>query len=293
MTTERIDMAQLKEASAVVVAGPDLLECPFDCGHRCRTTNEFERAQAFGDNVRNGVRSARAKQNANGDYEDDLSTISGVPEPASNVVFPNDWGWAAHHLIPVGTLKKHRLIRYLDKQANGSVVSCNAGYNVNGVNNAVWLIGSGKKQAKLKNSKNIVRLLRRAGIKQKGKQTAYSAMSKDAKENPLDPMAFRANLFATMEIYARQFHDSHDPYDDFVAMSLNKINANLWARKLICRIDESCKDKKEKPKAPHQIAARLDDISERLKNHLLGHAKQWKNPVFTSAYAKMFATEVQ
>lgn len=176
-------MAQLKEASVVCVAGPDLIECPFDCGHQCLVTNEFNRAEgkAFHDNISGGVRSARAKQNANGDFENDLSTIGGVPKPTSNVAFPNDWGWAAHHLIPVGALNKNKLMRYLDKGKKGSEVSCNVGYNVNGVKNGVWLIGSGLMQKNLNDPEIkdlIAASLRRAGIQQKKNQTTYSAIDR-------------------------------------------------------------------------------------------------------------------
>lgn len=289
-------MTELGEVVAADLAGSDSTKCPFDCASTCDATNVFERVGKMGTNVTSGVPTIRFRRE-NWDFKSDTTAIDGK-FPPHDKSFPNDWGWAAHHLIPVGSLKAHKVRKFLDKAYDGSKVSCDAGYNVNGVTNGKWLIGSGQLQAALIKDKYVIeavkRECKRAGIKI-GK-SVYSSLSDDVKQNPEDHLGFREWLFATMLHYRLQFHDSHsvtDGYNDFVKEILNKVNANLKRLREQCPGGSKCKDAGEKPKAPHRIARRLDHISGRLNGLLEGPPSAWKQPVFTSEYCRMLAVEVQ
>jgi hypothetical protein len=288
-------MAQLGEAVAADLAGSDSTRCPFDCDSSCDATNVFERVDKMGGSMTGGEPTIRYRQQ-DWDYKNDTSPIEAKYPPADKSL-KNDWGWAAHHLIPVGSLKEHKLRKYLAKSYGGAKVSCDAGYNVNGVTNGKWLIGSAKLQATLKDEWIIAAVraeCRRAGIKI-GK-SIYSSMSADAKANEADELGFREWLYATMLHYNLQFHDSHsatDGYNDFVEQILNKVNANLKRLDRECPGGSKCKAAGRKPRAPHRIPRRLDFISSRLDAHLHGSPRTWKNPIFASEFSRMLAEEVQ
>ncbi len=282
---------------AVAVAGSDTTKCPFDCVCTCDATNEFARVDKMGENLRTGVPTIRYKKTDTGDFKNNTAPIDSKYPPPNDNSFRNDWGWAAHHLIPVGSLKAHPLRKYLDKSFNGSKVSCDAGYNVNGVTNGKWLIGSAKMQVELKDEEIISAVKReceRHGIKL-GK-SLYSSLSSNAKEKPEDSLGFKEWLFGTMLHYRLQFHDSHsatDGYNDFVKEILNKVKANLKRMDDQCPGGSKCKAAGKKPKAPHRISRRLDYISGRLDRYLSGSPKFWQAPVFTSAFSRKLAEEVQ
>jgi hypothetical protein len=287
-------MTQVGEAVAVDLAGSDSSKCPFNCGSTCDATNVFTRVEKMGGSMTSGEPTIRYKQ-VNFDYKNDTTPID-AKYPPKQSSFRNDWGWAAHHLIPVGSLKDHKLRKYLDKGFNGSKVSCDAGYNVNGVTNGKWLVGSGQMQVALQDEDIIAAVKReclRAGIKV-GK-SLFSSLTDDARSNPSDPLKVRAWLFATMAHYGLQYHDSHsatDGYNDFVEQILNKIHANLARLEQECPGGTKCKAAGEKPKAPHRIARRLDFVSKKLERLVQGQPSTWKRPVFTSAFSRMLAEEV-
>ncbi len=290
-------MTQIKLAVAAELAGPDSTECPFDCSCTCDATNEFERVGKMGENLTNGVPTIRYKKTDTGNFENNTTPIK-PKYPPRDKSFPNDWGWAAHHLIPVGSLKDHALRNYLDKSANASEVSCNAGYDVNGVTNGKWLIGSSEMQKSLKDDSwvrsEVIRTCEGHGIEVG--ESLYSTLSGNAKTNSEDKVGFKEWLFATMIHYQLQFHDSHsatDGYNDFVKEILNKVEANLKRLNEKCPGGDDCKTAGKKPKAPHRITHRLDDISRRLEGYLSGPPENWHDPIFTSEFSRMLAEEVQ
>lgn len=290
-------MTEMLEAVAVDLAGSDSHKCPFDCGCKCNAINDFERAEKMGSCMTSGEPTIRFEKTDSGDIENNTTPITPKYPPSNDKAFPNDWGWAAHHLIPVGSLKSHNLRKYLDKDYSGSKVSCNAGYNVNGVTNGKWLIGSAKLQAVLKDSdiiEIVTRECERHGIKI-GK-SLYSSMSKDAREQLKDSLNFKDWLFGTMLHYKLQFHDSHsasDGYNDFIKQILNKVKVNLKRLNNECPGGSQCKKAGKKPMAPHRISRRLDFISGRLDGYLSGSPKTWHNPIFTSSFSKKLAEQVQ
>jgi hypothetical protein len=302
-SSEEAAMTELVEAVHAAFAGGDQSKCPFDCGKNCTATNNFKRKEFKGD-VRSGTRSACYKKMDDGSFATDSSKTDGKSEPADKQDFPNEWGWTAHHLIPVAVLRDHKLRKYLDKDAQGAQVSCNAGYEVNGAPNGVWLIASySGMQTALKDPDvaEIVRYYMSRYAKSQGKKapnaskSAYSVLASEARDpSSEDPLGFQRWLYATMAAYKRQFHDGNHPdYSRFVEGILTKVRVNMVKRKRECWSGGSCKDKSEKPRAPHRLAKRLDHISRRLESHLTGEPSRWKNPIFTSQFAKQFAIEIQ
>lgn len=285
-------MTEIGEAVAVDLAGGDSSKCPFNCGCKCDATNDFTRVEKMGSNMTGGVPTIRYEQQENGDYKNNTKPIA-KKFPPHDSSFRNDWGWAAHHLIPVGSIKDHKIRKYLDKGFSGSLVSCDAGYDVNGVTNGKWLVGSAKLQAELDDEATAAAVKRecdRHGIKV-GK-SLYSSLSEDARTRASDKLGFREWMWATMAHYRLQFHDSHsatDGYNDFVEQILNKIHANLVQLDSECPGGTQCKKAGKKPMAPHRMANRLDHVSGRLGSLLEGPPKTWKKPVFTSGFSKALA----
>ena len=289
-------MAQIGEAVAADLAGGDTSRCPFDCGSTCNATNVFDRADKMGGCMTSGTPTIRYRRE-NHDYKDDATPIDATYPPRDSS-FPNEWGWAAHHLIPVGSLGSHKLRKFLDKSHSGSFVACDVGYDVNGVTNGKWLVGSAKLQADLKDESIIEAVKReceRAGIKV-GTKSVYSALSADARQGSEDRLGFKEWLYATMLHYQVQFHDSHsatDGYNDFVKSILNKVWENLRRLHQRCPGGSKCKKAGKKPMAPHRIARRLDYISGRLGRYLEGPPTTWRRPLFTSELSLMLAEEIQ
>jgi len=288
-------MSQMGEAVAVALAGGDSTKCPFNCGYKCDATNDFTRVDKMGTNMTTGVPTIRFKQQPNGDFKNDTTPI-GPKYPPHDSSFRNDWGWAAHHLIPVGSIKDHKIRKYLDKAFGGAHVSCDAGYDIKGVTNGKWLIGSAKLQAGLDDEITIAAVKReceRHGIKVA--KSLYSSLSEDARTRKSDKLGFREWLFATMAHYRLQFHDSHSAtagYNDFVEQILNKIHANLVRLDNECLGGTQCKAAGKKPMAPHRTSRRLDHVSGRLGSLLEGPPTTWKKPVFTSGFSRMLAEEL-
>jgi hypothetical protein len=276
-----------------IIAGGDSSKCPFDCNYTCTATNDFERVDKMGDNLKNGVPTICYKKTDAGNFENNTDPIDPKkPRPSDDDAFPNDWGWAAHHLIPVGSLKHHPLREYLEKDKK---VSCDAGYNVNGAPNGKWLIGSAEMQANLKDDwvkSEVKKSSEKAGINMG--DSLYSSLSSDAKKKPADALEFKKWVFDTMFHYKLQFHDSHsntDGYNDFVTKLLNKVTANLERWNEQCPGGSKCKAAGKKPKAPHRITHRLDHISQSLDKYLSGAPDGWRSPIFTSEFSRMFADE--
>lgn len=262
---------------------------------------------SFGENLRKGSSAVRFKKDANGGNfsknDEHLHSLKQY-EPYKKG-FPNRWGKAAHHLIPIGSLSGTKRIRkYLDK--GRSYVSCDAGYGINGSQNGVWLISSGSKrwdtgmQGTAKNKKeDFKKMLEDDGIEIKkdenGIEALYKSLADDMRdEESEDPSGAREFLFATMQVYQRQFHDGdHASYSDFVDLILKKVISNIFWLRFNCRKNGKCKDKSRSPLAPHQVVDRLNHISDRLRQHLACPALDWRDPIFTSKLSRLYAKHVK
>jgi len=99
--------------------------------------------------------------------------------------------------------------------------------------------------------------------------------------------------FASMRAAgARQFHDRHPAYSDFVVRVLNKIAAPLDARvndSAGCGEDDCPGNKAKKPfDPPYNLLARLYTLAGSLQGKLMGSPRSWKMPLMTSRFALMY-----
>jgi len=166
--------------------------------------------------------------------------------------------FTAHHLIPGNEAwPKSKLYRWIDKRKGH--IKGDIGYDVNNERNGVDLPG----------------------------HTPVSNWT--AKSG-----RFRKDYaFASMRAAgARQFHDRHPAYSDFVVRVLNKIAAPLDARvndSAGCGEDDCPGNKAEKPfDPPYNLLARLYTLAGSLQGKLMGSPRSWKMPLMTSRFALMY-----
>lgn len=285
-------------------------KCPFDCQvKQCTATTTLSRSSSFRSYVQSGRRTVCYVVTPSGNIEDpgktESSDAKSIPEETDG--FKNMWGWTAHHLIPCGAMKNHKLIKYLKKGVSGAKVGCDAGYNINGARNGMWLIAVTRARGgiweKIKNASGggggnskVAEILNTAsGLEKKGKLSVYSQIAKDARAGKSGGAgAFRELLFDTMKKHSRQFHSGgHKSYNDFVSKVLGKVFVDLRRQRKAClgKTNSSCpaRGNKAKRRAPHIVTRRLANISDRLALCLLGDGTKWREPVFTSEFARMYA----
>jgi hypothetical protein len=148
---------------------------------------------------------------------------------------------AAHHLIPGNASLKNAtsLLKFMKK---GSTVDSDVGFDVNGVQNGVWLPGSygvrkGAEDFRLKWSAYSYK-----------DEYALAAMTKDGK---------------------RQFHDSHPEYSENVLQTLKTIGDKMIAAKDSDKCPACDGTKKDKKRAPYGLVQRLHVVSSEHRKMLL------------------------
>lgn len=167
--------------------------------------------------------------------------------------------FSAHHLIPGNeSWKKSKLHRWVDKRKRH--IKGDIGYDVNGHRNGIDLPGHvevanwGGRSAKYQ------------------KEYAFASMEADQK--------------------ARQFHDRHPAYSDFVVKVLDKIAARLDARlngSAGCGKSNCPGNKKDPPfDPPYHLLDRINAVAARFESKLYGSPRFWKKPLMTSRFALMY-----
>lgn len=209
---------------------------------------------------------------------------------------------AAHHLIPAqASLKKAtKLLKFMKKGGRKpNNLWSDIGYDVNGVENGVWLPGNyavggngtgdwvGAPSAF--DGDNELASVRKRAARQS------SASSKlDGVRHEMD-LKNRKWLYVDQatSLFNAQFHDAHVDYNKFVLRILNKIaESMLEARKnsidnLSC---PKCKKRQEKiaeygVPPPYSLNKRLNGVSSRLRGYLKG--KRGHSVVYTSRWGKL------
>lgn len=166
----------------------------------------------------------------------------------------------AHHVLPVnGSWEKAKeLKKWIDESGK---VKDDIGYDVNCSENGIDLPSSNARRGKWKKSKF---------------QNDYAFAAIASTKPP------------------RQFHDSHKPYNAFVARALeklaDKLNAKLQSKKgLGCK---SCDPGKEEPyETPMGMLPRINGVAKRIARHLKGSPKKWRVPIMTSKFSLMYKQE--
>lgn len=173
---------------------------------------------------------------------------------------------AAHHLIPAqASLRDCDLMQWIKE---GSEIREDIGYNVNGLQNGVWLPGNYAmrgKWGKMKDSEDDV-----------------ADLSDGPTSGKIEDAQYWYAICAMVKVGA-QFHDAHPDYSDFVTKCLNKVAVLMSEQDHFC---EKCKKKSKKPKpAPFKLVHRLNLISDRLRGRLVGQPSSWNKNIWTSRFA--------
>jgi A nuclease family of the HNH/ENDO VII superfamily with conserved AHH len=170
--------------------------------------------------------------------------------------------YGAHHLIPGNDgLTSSDLYKgkWLGPEDNGPDAD-NVGYNINSANNGMWLPGN------------------------------YAVRPwKGIDSNWQEAYAFLAMLDTN-----RQFHDSHKPYSKVVRKALNNLSKLMKKMAQKGCPNPSCGSGAKKGEPPYHLNSRLNAISNHLSKHLRGDPiRNWKNPMFTSGWAKEYRDYVK
>jgi hypothetical protein len=169
---------------------------------------------------------------------------------------------AAHHLIPgnESLMRAKPLIPWIKK---GGTIAGDIGYNVNHEKNGVWLPGS------YAWNRQSTRTWKSLGATAHGVQLQY------------------AYAYCAMKRTGRPWHDRHTDYSAWVKRTLEKFRVKMLQLRTSC---SRCNEEAEKPwPPPYKLVSRLDGLSTRLRNQLLGGSRGWVPPFNTSRWAVMFA----
>lgn len=252
-----------------------------------------------------------------------VPSLSGQPDSVTHF-YPVTC--AAHHCIPAQeSLKRSKLLAFMvDKnnpedlkegkstiQYSNGLVWADVGYDVNGLENGVYLpgnyaVGGGRGGMKVWEGDD--------GNEDDDDEDGFDESESDdfMSEDPIDDGEPSSNLLTgalydvshnnrkfryviqAMQKTPGQFHDRHEDYSDFVLEVLNKIYDNynlLHQRHIIETTCEECKKKAEKIKelgipTPFGLAKRLNSTSNVLRGHLIG--PKWPPNVYTSKWVKEY-----
>ncbi|WP_437849991.1 AHH domain-containing protein [Sorangium sp. So ce363] len=188
---------------------------------------------------------------------------------------------SAHHLIPgEASLPKSTLIKFISKDATGSKIWGDIGYDVNGGENGIWLPTHHALSAEMKE-----------GLVLPGEQEAlkYSELTRRVKRRNEENQfvaTFQERFTASiMERASRQFHDAHPDYSGFVIKVLDKLKVNIVEQSSACKKCDEVRNQKGKFPPPHGLVSRLNSVSARLYQFLVGPPQTWRPPLYTSRFA--------
>jgi hypothetical protein len=302
-------MTELAEPIAIGVVSEINIECPLDHSiTKIESENEFVGdGGVLGNNMQSGVSTITYPPNQRGKVAENK-----YPEQDPWVeVDGNDYPvtCAAHHLIPAqASLKRaeplHQWMVYLNKSqpmkggtATGKVWA-DVGYDVNGVENGVWLpgnyaVGGGSGGTRewesapsaLDNELNGVPPPPQPKPK-KSTDTTLTGLRHNYDTNNRKGQY----VIEVTRLYRAQFHDSHNEYSDFVTNILMKL-ASLYEEqnKTIETSCPKCKERFDKIKnegtpTHFGLAHRLNGVSSKLRGYLTGN--RGHSEVYTSMRGK-------
>lgn len=244
----------------------------------------------------------------------DASAIPGAPPLERKVDYP--LSVAAHHCIPAQESLKRcpKLLRYMVKKGtsaglktgggesdfSGGVVWANVGYEINGLQNGIFLPG------------NYAVGGGRGGLK------VWKPMENDDDEGPEDAEDGTDDMLRGQPVnlsepsntcwqYVKgaidtgkgQFHDRHQDYSDLVVKLLNAIadDYNRFRKKALNSECPDCKkrlehfttDGKGIP-TDHELVTKLNKLSRKLMAYV--NATGWNSQVYTSKWMKAYMDEM-
>jgi len=210
---------------------------------------------------------------------------------------------AAHHCIPgQESLKRSQLLQFMVKKGDSEAIKggsfgdgqvwADVGYDVNGLQNGVYLPGN-------------------YAVSRLGKWDSTDDLDEDGPEdNTPAPPGTLPTLSGGVKIdntntqwqYVKQavklvpgqFHDRHEPYSDFVLSVLDKIYQNYCHMYMEMYLNDSCSKCKKKQErmekegvpTPYALVSRLNKLARNLQTYLNGTA--WRPNIFTSRWGKAY-----
>lgn len=190
---------------------------------------------------------------------------------------------AAHHLIPgEDSLPKSALAKYVWK-SEGTIAG-DIGYHVDGAENGLWLPTHQAMSAGM--AAGDIRVPSEADPS-KTERARYGTMSKQDSSSTHTSFIYGYTQMA-MRLVGGQFHDSHKEYSQKVVEMLAGIA--LWVHQASSSCQKCADAIKQDGKVPppHFLAFRLNALSGHLRALLRGSPMGWKEPFFTSEYARKY-----
>jgi hypothetical protein len=182
---------------------------------------------------------------------------------------------AAHHLIPAqASLKGCELIPWIKQ---GKKIAGNIGYDVNGVQNGVWLPGNYAMRGRWKRMADP-------------EDTDSSSPPSDGPNSNKHEDTQFGYAVCAMELVKAQFHDAHPTYSKFVRECLNKVAALMAKRKYFC---SECAKANEPLPPPYKLVHRINRISKRMKGYLVGRPEAWRVNACTSRFVRLYVLYVK
>jgi len=252
-------------------------DCPFYHDEPINAENTLDRATTdkHYKNMETGLQTRKWKINRTGDIQPQDEIIAKKKAKEKNKVWGDDKkisllnpknylenrtiGFAAHHVIPVKALERCKsIMRFIEKTDNYS--DGDIGYNINGVENGIWLPSYQGAPKRKKTGETI---------------------TKQNKHTELTPN--QNFTFEVMRELKRQYHvGRHPPYNEWVTGRLYAASLTLFTFK------SSCKCEKKTHYTPYRLISRLNHFSNRLIGFLSSTPANWKEPIFTSPQARQY-----
>ena len=240
---------------------------------------------------------------------------------------------AAHHLIPAqaslrsaqslavylfkDTAKFYQSVvvdkgsKKKRKQAvdvSGGKLTHNVGYDVNGIQNGVWLPGPyalrarevvadvfGEKAAKKKRRPSVVDRMRTQTRPDDDALDGEDFVENPDGETGAEPEREPFDYYflytvAAMQKVGTQYHDGHTEYSKFVREALERLSVLLYMIDvhLTCTKCRDTRPPGDKLWPPYELLRWLNSLSGRLKGFLVGPPAAWRLPLYTSGMSLQY-----
>jgi len=194
--------------------------------------------------------------------------------PATGKAGSSDLRSNPHHCIPANaSLKGHPILEYVQYDHSNKVIADNIGYDVNKLENGVWLPTIPENFYAGNDAPPV------AGIRWGALTEKYPTQQFNIAE-------------AAMHEAKRQFHDAHPAYSGDVKDRLTKIHEGMHYYRMKCPEATGKSGGNNDVPAPYGLVNRLDGLSRRMAQYLDGDPLKWRPPLFTSRHAEAFHAKV-
>ena len=286
----------------VAVAMEQKLHCPMEHGQPAQINSQppkgVKNPTTLGNNLEDGKSTILFGLDGQGRVVDKGLQVLCDPEPSpGDAITARDpkpiklgdqqlpLSMAAHHIIPgKESLPKSKIAKYIWK-AEGTIFG-DIGYHVDGAENGVWLpthsaLSSGMGKAgtiKVPSGDDPAKLA----------HYSYRQLSTWGPSEPASSFVLGYTQLA-MNLTGSQFHDRHVDYSTKIIEMLEGLHT--WINAASGDKCEDCKKSKSpdgKLPPPHMLVYRLNALAKQVRGWLMGPPSNWREPYFTSDYARQY-----